>query len=270
MRHEIRITLVVAQRAFDSVRRNRAMLAVGIGYALAILGFAWTSRGGGYLALSLNLLTPLEVLVPLLAVAVGYRSILSDRLRGELDVLGSYPLAGRSYVLGTFLGRAAVLLIGVLVPLVLATGVVVLFRVERISVLATHATADSPIVYLRLVVLTAVLALVTLAVAVGISALSASDRGGLALAIATVLALVVGLDLAVIAGLAADLVPPDALAVLLAVSPLSAYRGLVLELAVGPVAPTAIPGGIDPVTALVSLIVWGVGSVSLAAYTAFR
>ncbi|WP_135662585.1 ABC transporter permease subunit [Halorhabdus rudnickae] len=270
MRRDLRNTLVVAQRAFDSVTRSRALIAVAFGYGFAVLGFAWASRGGGYLALSMNLLTPLEVLVPLVAVAVGYRSILDDRLRGELDVFRSYPLAGRSYVLGTFLGRGAALLVIVVVPLVLATGTVLLFRVERISVLATHATADSPIVYLRMVVLTAVFALVALAVIVGISSFTASSRGGLALAVVTVLALVVGLDLGVVAGLATDVVPADALDVLLAGSPLSAYRGLVFELAVGSVAPRVVSGGIDPVAAFGSLTLWTVGSLSIAAYTVFR
>jgi len=270
MKRDVRDTLVVAQRSFDSVIRNRALAALAVGYALAIMGFAWASRGGGYLALSINLLTPLEVLVPLLAVAIGYRSILDDRVRGELDVLRSYPLAGRSYVLGTFLGRSAILLAVVVVPLILATGVVLLFRVERISVLATHATADSPIVYLRMLTLTAAFALVALAVAVGISALSASSRGGLALAIAAVLTLVIGLDLAVVAGLATDVVPLGALEGVVSVSPLSAYRGLVFELAVGSVAPRAASGGIDPVVALGSLTLWTVGSLSIAAGTVFR
>ncbi|WP_136689921.1 ABC transporter permease subunit [Halorhabdus amylolytica] len=270
MRRGARIALIIAQRAFDSVTRSRALLALATGYTFAILGFAWASRGGGYLALSMNLLTPLEVLVPLVAVAVGYRSILDDRLRGELDVLGSYPLAGRTYVLGTFLGRAAALLVVVVVPLVIAMGTVLLFRIERISVLATHATADSPIVYLRMVVLTAAFALVALAIAIGISALSASSRGGLAVAVVTALALVIGLDLGVVAGLAADVVPADVLDVLLAASPLSAYRGLVFELAVGSVAPRAVSGGIDPVAACGSLTLWAVGSLSIAADTVFR
>ena len=270
MRRRLRNTLTVAQRAFDSVGRNRAFLALAVGYGLVILGFAWTSRGGGYLALSMNLLTPLAVLVPLVAVAVGYRSILEDRLSGELDVLRSYPLTGRSYVLGTFLGRAAALLVVVLVPLVLATGVVVLFRTERISVLATHATADSPIIYVRLFVLTGVFALVALAVAIAVSALAASSRGGFAVALAAALGLVVSLDLAVVAGLAADVIPTGALDVVLAASPLSAYRGLVFELAVGSVAPQAVPSGISPISAVVSLLGWGAGSLSIAAAAVFR
>ncbi|MFB6202478.1 MAG: ABC transporter permease subunit, partial [Halorhabdus sp.] len=176
-------TLVVAQRAFDSARRSRSSVAVAVGYTLLILGIAWTSRGGGYLALSLNLLTPLAVLVPAVAVAVGYRSIVDDRVRGELDVLRSYPLAGWTYVSGTFLGLAAAVLTVVLVPLLVVSGVVVLFRVEQISVLATHATADSPIIYARVLSLTALFALVCLAIVVGVSALAASERSGLALAI---------------------------------------------------------------------------------------
>lgn len=263
-------TAAVAQRAFDSVLRSRALLAVAFGYALAVLGFAWVASGGGYLALSLNLLTPLAVLVPLVAFAFGYRSILDDRLRGELAVLRTYPLEGRSYVLGVFLGRAAALLVVVVTPLLVAVGVVVAFRQETISVLAAHETADSPIIYVRLLVLTATFALTTLAIAIGVSALAAGSRSAIALAVAALLALVLGLDLAVVSGLAANLVPPGVLDVVVAVSPLSAFRGLGLELVVGPVAPGAVAGGVDPLSGIVALVAWTGGALVLAGRVVFR
>lgn len=263
-------TVAVAQRAFDATVRSRALLAVAAGYAFVVLAVAWTTRGSGYLSLSLSLLTPLEVVVPVVAVAVGYRSILEDRVRGELAVFRTYPLSARSYVLGVFLGRLATVLLVVVVPLLIAGVSVVAFREESISVLATHATADSPLVYLRTVTLTAAFAPVALAVAIAVSAVARTTRNAIALAVGGVVVLVVGLDLGFVAGLTGGIVSPDALGSLAALSPLSAYRGLVLEVAVGPVAGDAIAGGVDPPVALLGLVGWTVAAIALAVRAAFR
>jgi len=263
-------TVAVAQRAFDATVRSRALLAVAAGYAFVVLAIAWTTRGSGYLSLSLSLLTPLEVLVPVVAFAVGYRSILDDRVRGELAVFRTYPLSARSYVLGVCLGRLATVLLVVLVPLLIAGTTVVAFREESISVLATHATADSPLVYLRTVVLTAVFASVALAVAIAVSAIARTTRNAIALGVGGVVVLVVGLDLGFVVGLAGGVVPPEALSTLAALSPLSAYRGLVLETAVGPVAGDAIAGGIDPLAGFVGLLSWTAGALAVAIRSVFR
>jgi len=263
-------TVAVAQRAFDATLRSRALLAVAAGYAFVVLALAWTTRGSGYLSLSLSVLTPLEVLVPVVAFAVGYRSILDDRVRGELAVFRTYPLSARSYVLGVFLGRLATVLMIVLVPLLIAGGSVLAFREESISVLATHATADSPLVYLRLVVLTAVFAPVALAVAIAVSAIARTTRNAIGLAIGGVVILVVGLDLGFVAGLAGGVVPPETLSTLSAVSPLSAFRGLVLEVAIGPVAGDTIAGGVEPLAALLGLVGWTAGPLAVAIHWVYR
>ncbi|WP_158854253.1 ABC transporter permease subunit [Halorhabdus sp. CUG00001] len=270
MTDQRRRTLSVAQRSFESVLRNRTLVVVAVGYALSIVGFAWVSSGGGYLALSLNLLTPLEVLVPLVAFAVGYHSILGDRTRGELAVFRTYPLSGRSYVLGVYLGRLAALLVAVLVPLVLASGVVVFFQEESVSVIASHETVDTPIVYVRLFVLTAAFAATALAVAIGVSALAGSRASGIALSMGAVLTLLVGLDFGLVAGLATDLIGAGTLEALLAVSPLSAFRGLVLELVVAPIAAEPIAGGVHPVWAMLGLAMWTIGPLAVASRFVFR
>ncbi|WP_181686183.1 ABC transporter permease [Halorhabdus salina] len=270
MTDQRRRILSVAQRAFESVCRNRTVLAVAAGYAIAILGFAWVSSGGGYLALSLNLLTPLEVLVPLVAFAVGYHAILGDRTRGELAVLRTYPLSGRSYVLGVYLGRLAALLVAVLVPLVLASGIVVFFREESVSVIAAHDTVDTPIVYVRLFVLTAVFASTALAITIGVSALAGTRASGIALSIVSLLAILIGLDLAIVAGLATDLIGGGSLDALLAVSPLSAFRGLVLELVAAPIAAAPIAGGIHPGWATLGLALWTVSMLAIGSRFVFR
>lgn len=263
-------TVAVAQRAFDTTIRSRALLAVAAGYAFVVLVIAWMTRGSGYLSLSLSVLTPLEVLVPVVAFAVGYRSILDDRVRGELAVFRTYPLTARSYVIGVFLGRLATVLAVVVVPLLIAGGSVVAFREESISVLATHATADSPLVYLRMVALTAAFAPVALAVAIAVSAIARTTRNAIVLAVGGVVVLVVGLDIGFVAGLAGGIVPPDTLSTLSGLSPLSAYRGLVLEVAIGPVAGDAIAGGVDPLPALLGLVIWTAGALAVAIRSAFR
>ncbi|CCQ32427.1 copper ABC transporter permease protein [Halorhabdus tiamatea SARL4B] len=263
-------TIAVAQRAFDATVRSRALFAVAAGYAFVVLAIAWTTRGSGYLSLTLSVLTPLEVLVPVVAFAIGYRSILDDRVRGELAVFRTYPLSARSYVVGVFLGRLATLLLIVLVPLLLAGGSVVAFREESISVLATHATADSPLVYLRTVALTAAFAPVALGVAIAVSSIARTTRNAIALAVGGVVVLVVGLDLGFVAGLAGGIVSPEDLSTLSALSPLSAYRGLVLEMAIGPVAGDAISGGVNPLVAFVGLAGWTAGGLAVAIRSAYR
>lgn len=263
-------TVAVAQRAFDATVRSRALLAVAAGYAFVIFAIAWTARGSGYLSLSLSLLSPLAVLVPIVAFAVGYRSIFDDRVRGELAVFRTYPLTARSYVIGVFLGRLATVLLIVLVPLVIAGASLPALREESVSVLATHATADSPLVYLRMVTLTAGFAAVALSVVIAVSAIARTARNAIALAVGVVVVLVLGLDLGIVVGLAGGVVSPEALSTLTGLSPLSAYRGLVLEVAIGSVAGDAIAGGVDPLVGTVGLVGWTGGALAVAMRTAFR
>jgi len=250
----------VAGRELTTVVRTRAFLVLAGGFAAIVGALAWTAEAVGYVPLVLDLLTPVEVLVPALAVAVGYRAILGDRERGELDVLRTYPVSRSTYVLGVYLGRASALVVAVAVPLLAVALLVPLFGGVGTTVIASHGAADSPVLYLRFVVLTAAFALVLAAATTAISAAATTTRTGLALAVGLGLALVVGLDAGIVAGLAAGVVPETALGALLGLSPNSAFRGLVLATVVGGGESTAASSA----AGVVGLLAWLAGSLGLA------
>jgi len=198
-----------------NVCRPRAALAA------VLVGIAWVGGGvrAGFVPTVVDLLTPLELLVPIVAVAFGYRAILGDRRRGELDVLDTYPIAPRELVLGVYVGRAVGLLGTVVVPLLLVGGAVFVGREEPFSRYASHAGADSPILFARFVALTALFALSILAVALAISALVSGTRSALALSVVALVVLLVGLDLALVYGFTNGYLADSSLVHALAVSP---------------------------------------------------
>jgi ABC-2 type transport system permease protein len=259
----------VTDREFRTVLRTRAYAVLSLGFLVLTVALSWTSGATGFVPLTLDLLTPVEVLVPALALAFGYRSILGDEERGELDVVRTYPITRWGYVLGVFLGRAAALLTVVIVPLLLSAALVPFLGGVQSSVIASHAGADSVLLYLRFVVLTAVFALVVLAVALAISAGASSTRAALALGVALLVALVVGLDLGVVAGLAGGVVGDAELAYALALSPNSAFRGLVLETVVSAVTAPGVRAA-APVANAVGLLAWLVGSMLVAVWTSWE
>ena len=257
----------VVARELRTVARTRTFGLLAAALAAVVVAIAWVGGGvrAGYVPAVVDLLTPLELLVPIVAVAFGYRAILGDRRRGELDVLETYPLSARELVVGVYVGRALALTVAVVVPLVVVGLGVVLAREAPLAIYATHAGADSPLLYARFVVLTAAFALTMLAVAVAVSALVGGSRSALALAVLALVVLLVGLDLALVAGLASGVLGESSLVHALAVSPLSAYRGLVFETVVLTAAGTG-PRVASPGASLVGLLVWTVGSLAVATW----
>ena len=262
-------TLSVADREFRVLLGSRQFLALAAGFVLAVVGFVLAGAGDrGFVLLALALLTPLELLLPVLAVAVGYRAILEDARRGELDTLRTYSLSRYSYVVGVYLGRLAVLLPTVLVALAVAGALAAVGAGPGTDVLASHATVDSPLLYVRFALLTGVYAAVLLAVAVALSAVVRSTVGALAAAATALLVLVVGLDLGLVGLLAGgDGTIPGAL---VAVSPSGAYRGLVLELVVHVVTPERLGAAASPLLSLASLGLWTALALSFAAAAIWR
>ncbi|MFC7134448.1 MULTISPECIES: ABC transporter permease subunit [Salinibaculum] len=259
----------VAQREFLTVVRTPMLVVLAAGYVALLVGISWLSASGAYLGLVLDLLTPVEVLVPVLAFAFGYRSLLGDRESGELETIRTYPIRSGVYVLGVFLGRAVVVLGVVLVGLFGSAALVPLGRGRQLTVIASHATVDSPALYFRFVVLTALFALAVLAVAVLVSATARSTRGGLALATGAVVMLVVGLDSSLVAGLTSGVVSPGGLDALLALSPNSAYRSLVFGVSLGP-AGVSVPPGPAALASTVGLLAWLAAALVLAGVVAWR
>jgi ABC-2 type transport system permease protein len=261
-------TLVVADRELRTLLRSRIVQLLAVGFLAIVLVLGWFGNaGGGYVPLALTLTSPLEVLIPLLGFALGYRAVYDQRVRGELAVARTYPVGPVAYVAGVFLGRAVVLLVTVIVGVASAGLLVALFQSESVSVLAAHATADSPLLYVRLVFLSALYALAALAVALAVSASLATTRNALAVAVVVVVAFVLGGDVGAIAALSGG--PEGAATALVALSPPSAFRSLVLALVVRPVAPQFGPT-VSPLLTGTGLLAWIGGALAIAAAVIHR
>jgi ABC-2 type transport system permease protein len=253
----------VVERELTIVARTPAYIATAVGFAAIVWWLAFASSLTGYVPLVADLLTPVEVLVPLLAVAFGYRAIQADAASKELDVLRTYPLRPRTYVVGVFVGRATAVLSLVFVTLLVAGLFVPLFGPPANPVIATHG-GDGPFgTYLRFVLLATCYAAVVLAAVVAVSTVAARGRTAIAAAVGVFVILTVGLDLGLVAALSSGVVGPDGLRYLLALSPNSAFRGLTLALSVRTVEAATLP--LSAVLAdLVGLALWLVGSLVLA------
>lgn len=258
--------LAVVDREVATVLRTRSYVAVALGYAAIVVGLAVVGGESGYVPLTVDLLTPVELLVVPLATAFGYRAVLADTEGKEIEALRTYPLSRAAYVLGVYLGRLAVLLAVVVTPLIVAGLLVPGTGGQGSGVVASHETAGSVFLYLRFVVLAAVFAAVVLAAAIAVSTVARTGRSALALAVVLVLVLVIGADLGIVAALGGGLVGDDGLALLIASSPASAFRGLVLGTVVSVVGSETVRAG-SAVANVVGLALWLVGSLALAVVT---
>lgn len=261
----------VIRRELTTAIITPTVVILGVLTTTIILGITVVGGGyqAGYVATVVDLLTPLELLVPVLAIALGYNAILGDKRRGELDVLETYPISSWQLVAGVYLGRAVGLVVILAVPLVLVLGLTTVGGTPRLPMYASHTGVDSPGLYLRMVVLTLFFALVLLAVAIAVSALVSSARTAIVAGGLVLLLVAFGLDLAIAYGFSLGVIGESSLMQTLAISPLSAYRGLVLETAVVTAAGTG-PQTAAPAASAVGLAGWGVGSLLVAARTLAR
>jgi ABC-type transport system involved in multi-copper enzyme maturation permease subunit len=266
-----RAFLAVLGRELLGARRNRTYLLLAGGVTAVVFGVALTGTGveTGYVPTVVDLLLPAEVLVPAVAFAVGYRSVVDDSERGELTVFRTYPLPAPTYVGGVYVGRLVALLGVVLLPLVLLGVYVAATASPETTVFATHRGIDSPVLYLRFLALTAVLAGTALAVAVAASALSGSRRRAIVFGLLALVVVVAGADLTLLGSLGSGLVGEGGLATILAASPTSAYRGLVFETVLS-VAFENSSGFVAPGIAVGGLFLWTVGSLAAATVAVAR
>lgn len=252
-------------RELRTVARTRIYALLAIGFAGLLL--ALTAGGGGaqtgYLLAVVDLLLPLELLVPLAAVAIGYRSVVDDLERGELAVLETYNVPAWVYVAAIYVGRAA-LLSAVLAGSLLVSGLVIAFAAAPdTTVYATHSGVDSPILWGRFLVLTVLFGLVMEALVVLLSVVARSVRAAIVLATGGVLLAAAGGDALIVLGLADGWLAESDLLAALAVAPNSAYRGLVFETVIG-VASATESGSAAPLWSLLGLVGWLVGSLAAA------
>lgn len=221
----------VFSREIQAAVRTRSYVALALVTAVAVFGVASAGGGpaGGYVPTVVDVLVVVEVLVPAVAFAVGYRAMADPMVRGELDVMETYPLPAWGYVGGTYAGRAIVLTAVVGVPLA-ALGVHVATTAgPETTVFASHRGVDSPLLYLRFLACTLLYGFVSLSLVFLLSVIAGSRGRALVLALAGLLVLTVGGDVAVFAALDSGALTSDSLGGALAVTPAGAYRGLVFD-----------------------------------------
>lgn len=257
----------IARRELRTVARTRASWFLVAGIAVVVAALSTVGGGAsGYLPVVVDLSTPSELLVPVLAFAFGYRVFLDDRQRGELAVHAIMPPSRASVVVGVFVGRGVA--VAVAIALAFAPGFVAgaLAGDAGASLYATQQGADSPLLYLRFVSLSTVYGLASLALALAVSAAVRSRRAAIAGVVALAVLLFAGIDLGLFGAVVSGVFGTDVLPVLLAVSPNAAFRALVLETVVD-VATVATGGTTAVVASTVGLLAWTTLGLTVAAVT---
>lgn len=151
----------------DATRSKSAWLLVGL-FLVVFLGLVYAvSRLEGaefdeFLGLAVDTVASL---VPLIALVLGYKAVISERESGSVALLLSLPHSRADVLVGKFLGRSVVLV----VPIVLATAFAGLAAVVLLGSVA-------PGRYLLFVGLTVLLGLAFLAIALGLSAGTPNQR----------------------------------------------------------------------------------------------
>lgn len=255
--------VAVFEREFNTIIRTRVYGIVALGVVSAIVVLGLVGGVSGYIGVILNLLTPLAVLLPVFCAAFGYRVLVVDSESGELDVLRTFSLTRGVYVSGVLLGRLTLMVPVVVVALAIVGIAVPLFTGGSSEFLLRRTTYNGPLLFIRFCVLTAIATVVFFTIVAAVSAAASRSRRAIALGVVLVVALTVGVDLVIVAGVATEIFSSDLLPLLLALSPVSAYRGLVLAFAVEPATASPLQAG-SAFANFLGLLGWFAGSLTVA------
>lgn len=254
----------LVRRELRTVARTPAYLGVSFAYASVVVALAWYSGGieSGYLAASAAMATAQELLVPVVAFALGARVVVSDRATGELEVFRTYDVTREEYLAAVYVGRFLVVAAVIAAPLAVV-GIATWLHSEPVTTLrAWHGGVDSVLLLARFTVLTVAFGGCMLALALAVSTVSDNARTALALAVAALIAAALAADFAAFSGLVGGYVDESVVVWLTALTPNTAYRGLVLETVVG-----AAVGGTratSPVASVFGIAAWTTLSLVLA------
>lgn len=221
--------LVIAQKEFEDAVRSRllwglvgfvtVMVALTMGIPLVVPGFDADVLAGLGAASEFA-----AMLVPIVALVAAYLAIAGERESGSLRLLLGMEPSRRTVILGKFVGRAAVVVVGLVIGFLLA-GLVAAAIYGSVPLLAFGAV----------VALTAVLGVSFVGIAIGVSATTASRARAMTLSIALYLGLAVlwdlvpqGAHLIVVGGPPGQSVP-GWFVLLQGLSPSGAYSALVMN-----------------------------------------
>ena len=257
----------VFRRELATVIRTPGYGVLAVGLLVALGGLLAAGGGGatGFVPAVVDLLLPTEALVPLVAVVLGYRALLTDAASGELAVIRTYPVRVGEYVAGVLLARTVALVAVVGVPYAAIGGVVWLTAAPDTGIFATHSGVDSPLLYLRFLAFVLLLGAAYVSLAAAVSALAASRRSAIALGVLALVGGVLGGDLVLLRSLAAG-ASPTTVPASIALAPNGAFRGLVFEHVIG-VAFAPEGGFVATGLAVGSLVGWTLLGVAVAGAT---
>lgn len=249
--------VVTFRRELRTIVRTPGYLLLVLGLFAVVFGVLVVGGGGetGFIPAIVDLLVPTELLVPVLAVIFGYRALLTDTKSGEYAVVRTYPIGVGPYVAGVVIARMMAFI--AIVTVVYGAGGVYVWMTAApdTGIYATHAGVDSPLVFVRFLAFVLALGVTYLLLAVAVSTIANSRRGAMALG-ALVVIVGAAAELGIVAALAAGTVAVDSLTSMLAVTPNSAFRGLVFEYVVGVAFRGEMAGFVASRAALAGLAGW--------------
>ncbi|WP_283401584.1 ABC transporter permease subunit [Halorubrum sp. DM2] len=257
----------VFRRELVTVRRTPGYAVLAAGLLIVLGGLVAVGGGGGtgFVPAVVDLLLPTELLVPLLAIVLGYRALLTDATSGEFAVIRTYPVSTVGYVLGVLLARIAALVAIVGVPFALVGLYVWITATPDTGIFATHSGVDSPLLFVRFLAFVLLFGTAYLSLAAAVSALASSRRSAIALGLLALLVGVLGGDLAILRSLAGGM-SPEEIAGAITLTPNGAFRGLIFEHVIG-VAFTPDGRFVQTSRAVGSLVVWILAGIAVAVTT---
>lgn len=190
-------TLAVARKEFGDTRRSRTLLAVVGLFVIATGGVTYiyvefftsaspNQQPDSALELTTTAVTilgglipggfgPVDLLVPVIGLLLGYKAIVGERESGRIKLLLGLPHSRRDVVFGKLLGRAAVAALAVVAGFV---------AVALVLALLGSGLSLAPLVIL--LVLTLLLAVVYVSLGISISAVSPTTGWATALVVTVV------------------------------------------------------------------------------------
>lgn len=159
--------LILMQKELHDARQNRWLLLYTIAFTILSLALAWFSLAGmgnyglaGFGRTGASLINLILLVVPLMGLTLGALSMTSEREKGTLLYLLAQPISRTELLLGKFLGLTTALIAS------LGIG----FGLTGIAIAMSHGLSEFA-TYLMLIVLTILLAVVSLSLGFLISVL---------------------------------------------------------------------------------------------------